>query len=326
MIKLRYGNGEENTLNTTLFMQNTADMLSICTDVVENLKYFSLYKMDQFGTMGNFGLGFMQNLLANAIRLKQINDKLLALSKETEKTGKDNSDLQMFYTGVIIRMLLIFDPVSIDDTTMVTQGRRLLQSNEALEQKMPNLYLGFSSSSSVTELTEDQSTSTQLESYKSLKGMLNFTEGVIYGSDLVKNTTQLKSCLSILREDFIDRSTEIWTQTLSFQLFPVLFNLYGMMWSVNPLFTNCTQPPKDVKKVLLESFDDWWDLKAILLNLVYNYPHAIDTIRDVESFFNEEQTSLTSKDVYISGFGVGRLIYYVLNQNEMPKPVDPAEG
>jgi hypothetical protein len=46
MIKLRYGNGEENTLNTTLFMQNTADMLSICTDVVENLKYFSLYKMD----------------------------------------------------------------------------------------------------------------------------------------------------------------------------------------------------------------------------------------------------------------------------------------
>ena len=70
----------------------------------------------------------MQNLLANAIRLKQINDKLLALGKETKKTGKDNQDLQMFYTGVIIRMLLIFDPVSVDDTTMV-QTRLLMQSN-----------------------------------------------------------------------------------------------------------------------------------------------------------------------------------------------------
>ena len=70
----------------------------------------------------------MQNLLANAIRLKQINDKLLELGKETKKTGKDNQDLQMFYTGVIIRMLLIFDPVSVDDTTMV-QTRLLMQSN-----------------------------------------------------------------------------------------------------------------------------------------------------------------------------------------------------
>ena len=166
----------------------------------------------------------------------------------------------------------------------------------------------------------------QLESFGSLKGMMNFTEGVIYGSDLVKNTTQLKSCLSILRKDFIDRGTDIWTHTLSFDFFPVLFNLYGMMWSVNPLFSNCRQPPKDVKEQLLQSFDDWWDLKAFLLNLVYNYPLVVDTIRDVKSFFTEDEAYLTSRDVYESGFGVGRLIYYVLSQNGMPEPVDPAKG
>jgi len=41
----------------------------------------------------------------------------------------------------------------------------------------------------VTELTREQNASMQLESFGSLKGMMNFTEGVIYGSDLVKNTT-----------------------------------------------------------------------------------------------------------------------------------------
>lgn len=67
-------------------------------------------------------------------------------------------------------------------------------------------------------------------------------------------------------------------------------------------------------------------MKAFLLNLVYNYPLVVDTIRDVKSFFNEDKAYLTSRDVYVSGFGVGRLFYYVLNQKGMPEPVDPAEG
>ena len=39
-IKLMYGDFGEQTFNTTLFLQNTTDMMYICTDAAENLFYY----------------------------------------------------------------------------------------------------------------------------------------------------------------------------------------------------------------------------------------------------------------------------------------------
>ena len=58
-VKLRYGNGTENTFNSTLFVQNTTDVAYICTDTAENMYYFWLTKSDQFPTMTEFSLGFL---------------------------------------------------------------------------------------------------------------------------------------------------------------------------------------------------------------------------------------------------------------------------
>ena len=59
-------------------------------------------------------LGFLQNLPANAMRLQAINSELTRLREETAEEGTDNSAREMYYIVVIVRMLVIFDPVSDD--------------------------------------------------------------------------------------------------------------------------------------------------------------------------------------------------------------------
>ena len=48
------------------------------------------------------------------MRLQAINSELSRLREETENEGVDNSAREMYYIGVIVRMLLIFDPVAAD--------------------------------------------------------------------------------------------------------------------------------------------------------------------------------------------------------------------
>ena len=45
-VKLLYSTAEESTFNSTLFIQNTTNTLSICTDTAENIYYFYLWKRD----------------------------------------------------------------------------------------------------------------------------------------------------------------------------------------------------------------------------------------------------------------------------------------
>jgi len=49
-VKMVYGDASENTLNSTLFLQNTTNMANICTDTTENIFYFFKWKQEQFGT------------------------------------------------------------------------------------------------------------------------------------------------------------------------------------------------------------------------------------------------------------------------------------
>lgn len=102
------------TFNSTLFIQNTTNTLYICTDTAENLYHFYLWKLEQFPSFSDVTLGFLQNLLANAMRLQAINAELTRLREDTEENGTDNSAREMYYIGVIVRMLLIFDPVAQD--------------------------------------------------------------------------------------------------------------------------------------------------------------------------------------------------------------------
>ena len=48
------------------------------------------------------------------MRLQAINSELTRLREQTVEEGIDNSAREMYYIGVIVRMLVIFDPVAAD--------------------------------------------------------------------------------------------------------------------------------------------------------------------------------------------------------------------
>ena len=110
---MTYSSFGEGTFNSTLFLQNTTQLLFICTDTAENLYYWLQLKIDQFPTWNDLFLGFLQNLLGNAIRLKYINDKVQELQDEEEENpGVDVGYKYWYYVGSVARIMLVFDPVA----------------------------------------------------------------------------------------------------------------------------------------------------------------------------------------------------------------------
>jgi len=56
---MKYGDFEESTFNTTLFLQNTTELAFTCTDALENIYYFYDLKTEQFPTFDDLFLGFL---------------------------------------------------------------------------------------------------------------------------------------------------------------------------------------------------------------------------------------------------------------------------
>lgn len=77
---MRYSDWKQATVNTTIIMRNTSVTLNYCTDTVEDGYIWYDTKLKAFGTFNDLLLGFLQNLLGNAVRLNSISDKLKLLN------------------------------------------------------------------------------------------------------------------------------------------------------------------------------------------------------------------------------------------------------
>ena len=73
------------------------------------------------------------------MRLQAINAELTRLRKETEEEGVDNSARELYYIGVIVRELLIFDPVAADlSRVSLPEKNSMMSSRPWLEQRPPS--------------------------------------------------------------------------------------------------------------------------------------------------------------------------------------------
>lgn len=111
MIKYMYGNGKENTLNTTLFLGNVSDMSYICIDAIENLYVYSMYKYDLFGRDNtNVILGALQNLLGNILTIN-------ALYGDIREYSEANDTTSVYYEfGRIFRLVFDIEPVILEES------------------------------------------------------------------------------------------------------------------------------------------------------------------------------------------------------------------
>ena len=62
------------------------------------------------------------------------------------------------------------------------------------------------------------------------------------------------------------------------------------------------------------------------MNMIFRYPLMVDAVTDLKSFFTSGHKGQTEEGPYEAGFGMGRIVYYLLSDNSEAKMVDPAEG
>ena len=130
----------------------------------------------------------------------------------------------------------------------------------------------------------------------------------------------------MLDTDFVQRGRQIYNTTLEYKVFESLYQAYDMAWSVHPLLSNCILAPDTAVDTVLARFDDQYDIKVIITNIVHNVAFATDTVLDVRGFFMSTERGQAFEGPYEAGFGIGRLVYYLIADNELAKQVDPAEG
>ena len=155
--------------------------------------------------------------------------------------------------------------------------------------------------------------------------MLNFTEGVIYGTELIENTHYMDSCIHILRHNFIIKGEQVYNNTLDIKIFDALFGFYDIVWSIHPLFLDCRLAPNNVDEVVLDRFNEPDDGKVMTVNFIQNYADIVDSYRAVQDFFQSDDRGVSDEAPYDIGFGAGRIVHYIFRENtEFEEPVDPA--
>jgi len=108
----------------------------------------------------------------------------------------------------------------------------------------------------VSDLDFDTGNKTGLAALLTPEGVLSFSSGMVYGTDLVQDTTYLDICTKMLEKDFVARGRSVYNTTLEFKVFESLYEVYSIFWHVHPLFENCYQAPDTATDILLERFND----------------------------------------------------------------------
>ena len=140
----------------------------------------------------------------------------------------------------------------------------------------------------------------------------------------------LDECLGMLSDDFVEQSYNIYDKANEVDVFPALYSFYDMTWSLHPLLLTCMQAPDTAGAVLSSRFDDQSDIKLLITNVVHNVSLFMDTLKDLQAFFFtrslERSPEAQIQGPYDAGFGAGRLVFYLIADNELAKQKDPAEG
>ena len=127
---------------------------------------------------------------------------------------------------------------------------------------------------------------TGAEAVKSPLGFIDFSQGIFYGSGLVKNSTHLEKCVNILADDYIKAVYKMMSPAEEdSHAFTRIYSVLRMLWSVHPLMINCYHAPDNSVKRLVGKVNDWGDARIVLTNLIHNVGYMHDAYSEVKMFF-----------------------------------------
>jgi len=101
---------------------------------------------------------------------------------------------------------------------------------------------------------------------------------------LLEDTSDLELCKDILLTDFVAEAENIANKTAELDIFPAIYSLYDIFYSIDPLLSACVAAPADAIPFLQSRFDDALDIKLFVTNVVHNYQFISDSWEDVKSF------------------------------------------
>ena len=149
---------------------------------------------------------------------------------------------------------------------------------------------------------------------------------MLYGTELIRNTTNLEICVDILSDDFVKAGYTIVNKTQDVDIFPALYAFYNMAWSVHPLIITCYEVPDTAPELVKKRFDNQSDIRVVASNTIHNISYMVDAARDIREFFISTDRGQAIEGPYMAGYGAGRILYFLMGESEFSRQKDPAEG
>lgn len=115
----------------------------------------------------------------------------------------------------------------------------------------------------------------------------------------------------------------------TFGFFDLLLTLTKLSTFLHPIAFNCWNSYEHVlnyiyHQIVVVNGDDY---KTYVMNLVYNFGHLFDSLRDFIAFLTNDPRG-DIKNVYDAGFSLGQFVYYVITPNtaKYDSQAKPVEG
>ena len=166
---------------------------------------------------------------------------------------------------------------------------------------------------------------TGLEAFATPRGLMEFTIGVMNGTSLIVEESDMLTCSDSIVIEIIENAYIFYNETTSGSPFIGLYAMYDMVAALHPTVFYCRKTIMDAYYGAAVHFDTLDDIRRIIDNFVHNFSYMMDAILDVSSFFNSGDRGQHIDGPYDAGFGVGMLIFYLVADDTSTLMVDPAK-
>jgi len=154
--------------------------------------------------------------------------------------------------------------------------------------------------------------------------LVEFTIGVLNGTQLVQDEDDMIICSNSLVIDLIEKAKVVGNETSGGSIFLGLYAIYDMIYALHPLVFHCRATVFGAYNGSKWLFDEIDDIRRVIDNLVHNFSYMMDAILDVNSFFNESTRGAHLTGPYEAGYGIGMVVYYLIGDDTSGEMVDPA--
>jgi len=154
---------------------------------------------------------------------------------------------------------------------------------------------------------------------------MEFTIGIMNGTSLIVNETDMVTCGDAIIIDIIEGAITFYNETTSGSPFVGLYAFYDMIAALHPTVFYCRKTVMDAYFAAAIHFDTLDDIRRIIDNFVHNFSYMMDAILDISSFFNSGDRGQHIDGPYDAGFGIGMLIFYLIADDTSTLMVDPAK-